>query len=276
MIKCGTFMTKKSPDYLTPLLTFAPATWALIRANEIRNLENVKFSPPVLDVGCGDGFVTKILLKNKQKFDWGIDLSVKEIERARRSGSYKHCKVANVYNLPFQDKAFQTVFSNSVIEHIPNLDLALSEISRVLKKRGRLIITVPSSYLTDYLIGTNFFKYLKLDFLARIYGNFFNSLFKHYHLYTHRQWERILNGYSLKLIDHKYYHTSGMVKVHEMLSYLAIPYQLSKLIFGRRTVFPRIRKALVVPWLRKLLWRFYLDDSKKNQGGSLLIIAQKV
>lgn len=269
-------MRKKSPDYLTPLLTFAPATWALIRANEIRNLENVRFSPPVLDVGCGDGLVSKILLKNKQKFDWGIDLSVKEIERAKRSGSYKHCRVANVYNLPFKDEAFQTVFSNSVIEHIPNLDLALAEISRVLKRGGRLIITIPSSYLTEYLIGTNFFKYFKLDFLATIYGKFFNFLFKHHNLYTHKEWEKILKKYSLKLTSHKYYHTPGMIKVHEMLSYLAIPYQLSKLIFGRRAVFPRIRKVLVVPWLRKLLWRFYLADSKKNQGGSLLIIAQKV
>lgn len=269
-------MLKKSPDYLTPLLAFAPASWALIRANEIRNLDNVRFPPPVLDVGCGDGLVTKILLKNKQKFDWGIDLSVKEIEKAKRSGSYKHCKVANVYDLPFKDESFQTVFSNSVVEHIPNLDLAFAEISRVLKKGGRVIITIPSSYLTDYLIGTNFFKYLKLNFLATIYGKFFNFLFKHHHLYTHRQWERILNGYSLKLIDHKYYHTPGMVKVHEMLSYLSIPNKLSKLILGRFIVFPQLRKALVVPWLRKLLWRFYLADSKKNQGGSLLIIAQKV
>lgn len=277
MIKCGTFMRKNFSDYLTPLLIRAPASWALIRANEIRNLETVKFIPPILDVGCGDGFVTRVLINGKkQKFDWGVDLSAKEISYAKKSGSYKKCQVANVYALPFEDGTFQTVFSNSVIEHIPDLELALFEMFRVLKKRGQLIITIPTPFLAKYLMGTNFFRSLKMDFLAEFYGKSFNSLFRHYNLHTHREWEKILKRNSLKLVDHKYYHTPGMVKVHEILAYLAIPNHLLKLLLGHWVVFPKIRKILIVPWLKKLLWRFYIADTCKDEGGSLLIIAQKV
>lgn len=265
------------PDYLTPLLTAAPATWALIRANEIRALDRVRFIEPVLDIGCGNGFVTKILLSGRgEKFEFGIDLSANEIKRARLSGSFKHCSVASVYNLPFNDNSFNTVFSNSVFEHLQDLDLALKEVSRVLKPNGRFIITVPSSYLTKYLLGFKFFNALGAGLLAKLYGSFFNRLFYHLNLFTHNEWRGILKKHSLRLISHYYYHTPKMIQTHEILAYLAIPYHLTKFIFGYWVVFPNIRKFLVVPWLKKILYPLYLADAKKDQGGSVLLIARKL
>lgn len=267
---------KSAPDYLTPLLEQTPATWALIRANEIRHLDKVKFGSPILDVGCGDGLVAKIIQsKRNQRFDWGIDLSAQEIEFAKKSGSYKKCKVANVYNLPFKDGSFSTVFSNSVIEHIPNLDLALSEMSRVLKKGGQFVITVPTPYLTSYLIGVIFFKKIGMKSLADLYGKFFNWMFKHHNLFNEKQWGKILSRHNLKLINHTYYHTSGTIKAHEILAYLAIPYGFSKKILNYWLVFPKFRKIFIVPWLKKIIYRYYIEDTKSNEGGSLLLVAQK-
>ncbi len=131
----------KKSDYLTPLLERAPATWALIRANEIRALDGVDFKHPILDVGCGDGFVAKVTMSNRKgKIDVGIDLSEEEIKFAKKSNIYKKCIVGSVYSMPFKDESFETVFSNSVVEHFPDLNQALSEMSRVLKKNGRFII----------------------------------------------------------------------------------------------------------------------------------------
>lgn len=263
------YMQKKSyADYLTPLLINAPAAWALIRANEIRALDRVDFKHPILDVGCGDGLVAKVLLsKRNEKFDWGIDLSEREVKKAQKLRIYKKCKVANVYNLPFKDRSFSTVFSNSVIEHIPNLDQALIEMSRVTKKGGRIIITVPSSYLAGYLIGTSI--------MGSWYGKFFNKLFKHYNIYNHKQWEKIFRKHSFKLISHYYYHTPKMIKAHEVLSYISLPIHLAKPFIGYWPVLPKLRKTFIVPWLKKLLLRFYLDDTKKDEGGSLLLVAEK-
>lgn len=265
------------PDYLTPLLTAAPATWALIRANEIRALDTIQFIEPVLDIGCGNGFVTKTLLSScGEKFEYGIDLSANEIKQARLSGSFQHCKVASVYKLPFKDNSFNTVFSNSVFEHLQHLDLALAEVYRVLKPNGQLIITVPSSYLTKYLLGFRFFNYLGLGFLAKLYGSFFNRLFNHLNLFTHNEWRDIFKKHSLGLVSSYYYHTPKMIQAHEILAYLAIPYHLTKFIFGYWVVFPSIRKFLVVPWLKKILYPLYLADAKKGQGGSVLLIARKL
>lgn len=268
---------KDIPDYLTPLLEKAPATWALIRANEIRALDKVEFKKLSLDVGCGDGFVAKILLSNRrQKFDWGIDLSEDEIKYAKKSGSFKKCRVANVYDLPFEKGSFTTVFSNSVVEHIPDLEQALSEMSRVLKKKGKFIITVPTPYLTSYLIGVNFFKNIGLVFLADQYGKFFNRMFVHYNLLNHKQWQKVLYRHNLKMIDHYYYHTPAMVRAHEILAYLAVPYGISKYFFKHWVVSPGFRKIFIVPWLKKMLYPLYLSDVKKDEGGSLLIIAEKI
>lgn len=268
---------KNIPDYLTPLLEKAPSTWALIRANEIRTLDKAIFKHPILDIGCGDGFVAKVVLSNRKgKFDVGIDMNEDEIYFARKSGSYKKVIVGTVYNLPFKDESFETVFSNSVVEHIPDLNRALSEMSRVLKKDGQFIITVPTPYLTKYLIGYNFFASYKLMSLAKLYGRLFNSQFKHYNLLTHKQWEKLLKKKSLKLVEHYYYHTESMVKIHEILAYLAIPYGISKKIFKYWVVFPAFRRKFIVPWLKKILYPYYLKDVERDQGGSVLIIAKKV
>lgn len=281
MVKCGTSMKKSYskkpiPDYLTPLLSKAPATWALIRANEIRALDRVIFKHPVLDIGCGDGFVSKIILSSRNdKFDVGLDLSESEIAYAKKSGSYKKCIIGNVYSLPFKDNAFLTIFSNSVIEHISDLDKALSEISRVLKPGGEFILTVPTPYLTRYLLGYKFFNLLDSKFLANLYGKFFNRLFYHLNLYTHKQWDERFKKYDLSVDEHHYYHTPAMIQVHEILAYMAIPYHLTKFIFGHWVVFPEFRKWLIVPWLKKILYRFYVDDVKKDEGGSVLLVARK-
>lgn len=264
----------KSKDYLTLLFKAAPAAWALIRANEITALKSVDFINPVLDVGCGDGLVAKVILAGKGKFDWGIDLSDEEILKAKKSVAYKNCKIASVYNLPFKERTFKTVFSNSVVEHLENLDSALSEMSRVLKKDGKLVLTVPTPYLTDYLAVKGFFDSLGLNLLGTLYGKFFNKMFKHKNLYTHTQWEKIFKKHRLSLSQHKYYHSKSLVRIHEFLTFLAIPQHLVKKLINSWPVIPFIRNVFLPDFKRVLVNESV--PSPQKEGGSLLLVATKV
>jgi SAM-dependent methyltransferase len=45
--------------------------------------------------------------------------------------------------IPFDDAAFEAVVTNQVVEHIEDLDLALAEISRVLRPGGRVLSLFP-------------------------------------------------------------------------------------------------------------------------------------
>lgn len=285
MIKYGVYMQKKFKhpksngitSYLTPLLEKAPAGWALIRANEIKALENANFNHPILDVGCGDGLVAKVLLeKRDDKFDYGIDISENEIRKARKSKAFKKCLVGSVYNLPFSDNYFQTVFSNSTIEHLKNLDAALSEISRVLKPNGQFIMTVPSPFLSKYLLGSRFFVFLKLSFLADLYSRFFHSLVKHLNIYNHKEWDKILIKHKLHILDYFYYHSPMVIGAHEVFSYLAIPQHIVRIVVGSWPMFPTLRGIIFVPWFKKLFLKFYNNDLSKKEGGSLLLIAKKL
>lgn len=252
---------------LRKLLEHSPAAWALVRAAEVDVLSGVPFKHPILDVGCGDGFFTKVLLEEKGEkyFDWGLDLSRSEVERARKSKTYKDVIVAGVAKMPFDDARFATVFSNGTLEHIKEIDKALAEISRVLKPGGRLVFTVPSKYLTSYLFFSNFFPF---------YGYLFNKIFAHYNLFDHNQWERLLRKEGLKIIGYEYYNPKGQIYLHDILTWLALPSLVNKKLFGRWILFPAFRQFTANIEF-KLLKRLYTNQTSKKEGGSMLIVAQK-
>ncbi len=69
---------------------------------------------------------------------------------------------ANAIDLPYPDNHFDVSFSFSSIEHIPgkkNRDKAFSEIARVTKRRGYVVLTLPNKlYIYGYLKSTNLQK----------------------------------------------------------------------------------------------------------------------
>ncbi|MBI2549619.1 class I SAM-dependent methyltransferase [Candidatus Woesearchaeota archaeon] len=103
----------------------------------------------VLDSGCGNGIRTAQLTKD---FDvTGIDISENNLKQARMLG-LKAIRHDFTKKLPFRDAEFDTAVSCQVIEHVYDTDFYLSEIHRVLKKGGTLLITTPNAVsLTDRL-----------------------------------------------------------------------------------------------------------------------------
>ncbi len=132
-------------DYLTELLNrywFAPPV-ALWRAVELRTVAQEPFEPPLLDLGCGDGMVGEVLF-GAGAVCAGVDPWLAQLRRAARSGVYRTLALGDGARLPYADGAFATVFSNSVLEHIPLLEPVLGEVARVLRPLGRFVFTVPS------------------------------------------------------------------------------------------------------------------------------------
>lgn len=89
--------------------------------------------------------------------------------------------------IPYPDRTFDYVFIKSVIEHISNTDLFLSEIHRVLKPGGKVIILTP-----DYQKQKSFFY----DDYTHIKPFTLNSL----------KMATQLNGFSLMIAKHFYYY----------------------------------------------------------------------
>lgn len=76
--------------------------------------------------------------------------------------------VGDITNIDVADDSFDAVMCIEVLEHVPNPIMAIKELTRVLKKGGKLIITAPFSSLTHfspYHFATGFNKYFYLHHL---------------------------------------------------------------------------------------------------------------
>lgn len=102
--------------------------------------ENVK----LLDCGCWDGTNTK-------KFGdatgtnllFGIEINKRKAEEASKKGIKVKISDLN-QKFPYKNDFFNVVIANHVLEHLINVELFVSEIYRVLKKNGYVIIGTPN------------------------------------------------------------------------------------------------------------------------------------
>lgn len=112
-----------------------------------------------LDVGCGDGILTDILLRyTGERRLVGIDLDPEETKAARRYPFYDRVHTCTAHAIPEADATFDFVISNSVLEHIPDLEGVIAEVGRVLKPGGQFLFTVPCPAFRDNLGGSLFGK----------------------------------------------------------------------------------------------------------------------
>lgn len=108
-------------------------------------------SKKVLDLACGDGFVTQYLTKELKLEVVGVDLS----ENAAKAGSLHGIKIVTAdieKGIPFDAQKFDTVFWGDNIEHLFNPEKVVKEIKRVLKDKGRLILSCPNIGYLRYRI----------------------------------------------------------------------------------------------------------------------------
>jgi ubiquinone/menaquinone biosynthesis C-methylase UbiE len=95
----------------------------------------------VLDAGCGSGR-TLLELASYGEVS-GVDLSEDAVALAQRRGPFD-VRVGRLEQLPFDDAAFELVTCLDVLEHTANDVLALTELQRVTKDGGWLLVTVPA------------------------------------------------------------------------------------------------------------------------------------
>lgn len=112
----------------------------------------------ILDLGCGNGISARLL--NQAGFDVvGTDISPLFLEDARAWENPKlRYRICDVMELPFESESFDVICSNELIEHLPDVQTALTEMVRVVGNGGRIVLSGPN--LCSPLIP--FFDWLNL------------------------------------------------------------------------------------------------------------------
>lgn len=131
--------------------------WKEIESNTISALTaNVKAGDRVLDIGVGTGRLLGYVPQAKR---YGIDVSINYLQRLADSG-VEVC-MGSVENLPYADNFFDVVVCTDVLEHVFDLNAAVSEIARTLKPGGVFILRVPyKEDLAQYLSKNSPYKYV--------------------------------------------------------------------------------------------------------------------
>ena len=105
----------------------------------------------ILDVGCGEGTAEVRIgrLHVSQMRMVGIDLMIERLMVARRQTAGHNLRVAyataDAGRLPFRDGAFDSTFCVAVLQHIADVEAAISEFARVTATGGRIVAVEPDN-----------------------------------------------------------------------------------------------------------------------------------
>ena len=98
----------------------------------------------VLDVATQEGHFIHMLMENLQSYTEivGIDVNEQVIETARDQIKQENIQflVMNAEKMGFEDESFDTVSISASFHHLSNIPQVLTEVERVLKSEGKIII----------------------------------------------------------------------------------------------------------------------------------------
>lgn len=96
----------------------------------------------VLDAGCGEGYMTRILADRRARQVTGADKSPALISAARTAShgvAAVHFTEADVASLPFDGASFDLALANHLFNDLPDITGPVGELTRVLRPGGRLV-----------------------------------------------------------------------------------------------------------------------------------------
>jgi ubiquinone/menaquinone biosynthesis C-methylase UbiE len=93
-----------------------------------------------LDAACGTGRLSRLLADRGHDVT-GVDLSAAMLERARANVPEATFRTGSLQQLPFADGSFDVVCCGLALTHVPLLEPAIAELSRVLVEGGRLLLS---------------------------------------------------------------------------------------------------------------------------------------
>ncbi|MGA1975074.1 MAG: methyltransferase domain-containing protein [Conexivisphaerales archaeon] len=110
-----------------------------------------------IDIGCGSGAMLIDLWKKGFEVV-GVDISTSMVRRIHASSHSSSEEpllgVTDLEHMPFIDKSFDVVVCNGVVEYLARDDLALREISRILKTRGVAFVSITNALAPMWFLET--------------------------------------------------------------------------------------------------------------------------
>lgn len=276
---------KKSRDFLSDYLrAYADSPGlALYRALEAREFAGEEFRMPVLDLGCGDGSFASVMFAGESRVRVsGLDSNLECLKQARSRSCYENVILGDIQSMGIKDRSFQTVFSNCVLEHVPDVNAALGEVGRIIKPGGAFFFTVPSEKYGDYLLFCRLLRRAGLAGRARRYFQKVTARLNHFHYYSPPSWEARLRHAGFEITRVCYYSSPSSHRVYDLLFNspgigkvrpVAVHYRIIHL--ADRLGLRFVRAGAVALFARFLKMYYDVDEPASRRGGGGLFIAAR-
>ncbi len=177
-------------------LKHAPLPLALREINRLIAIEAVaRKGGTTLDVGCGDGFWWTLRDHDRNEV-YGIDISESEVAQAKTRINAALTDVSR--ERPFPGVEFDEIIGNCSLEHVPDIDGALSNLRRAAAEHGRLLMFVPTPRWA-YQGRLQAWMLKHSPRLSMSLSGALNGFFQHWHLYDAKVWERLLAQHGWKV-----------------------------------------------------------------------------
>jgi SAM-dependent methyltransferase len=262
-------MTMKFAQEVLPrYLAEAPIPLAFERLLEARIYQRHTFERPILDIGCGEGLFAKMVFD--EKIDTGIDPNPKELERAREYDAYTELIECKGDAIPKPDGHYRTVFSNSVLEHIPDVEPVFREVHRLLAPGGKFYVTVPSHRFDQYSVVNQALVTVGLGGVAQKFRKFFNNFWRHYHYYTPDGWRDMATRTGFKVNEIHTYGTKSQCLLNDFLAPFSLISFVLKKATNRWVIAPPLRRILMTPV--SALGNSMLKDGDRADDGGLVFM----
>src|SRR4030042_6405078 len=237
----------------------------------------------ILEIGCGDGFYLHLLsnlgINNLEIV--GCDIDSNALASARKNLKGKNIRLIKndlMKGLPFKNNFFDKIIMSEVLEHLPDDLKGLREAKRVLKRGGKLVVSVPNHnypFLWDpvnWIIENFFGTHIKKGFWAGIWN-------QHLRLYKPKEIKIIIEkaGFEIKNIESL---TFWCLPFNHNLIYLAARQlygnKLSKNLTQSISKYQisEVKKSLVISfafWIINLIDKLNDIYTPKRNGVGILI-----
>jgi SAM-dependent methyltransferase len=234
----------------------------MLRAVESVYYQAFDLPVPTLDLGCGDGQFT--FLTFERQMDVGLDPWSGHLHEAARRHCYRLLVQADGVKSPFTEGFFASAFSNSVLEHIPQIDAVLLETSRVLKRGAPFYFCVPNQrYLSELSIS---------HVLGKRYTDWFRSVSRVSHVDNVDIWQERLGRAGFSLEKWWHYFSPSAMRILEWGHFFGLPALIVKKLTGRWIIVP----AKWNLWLIERNIRKYVSPEPDEDGVFTFYVSRKM
>jgi SAM-dependent methyltransferase len=224
-------VTDTRKDYLWLHLRELPYFRSLMRAVEASYYPGLTLPEPVLDIGCGDGHFVTVAFERKVAM--GLDPSMSSLKEAAWRGGYKWLCQADGAKMPYKDGSFASAISNSVLEHILQIDPVLEEIKRVLRPGAPFVFCGPNHRFLEALSIGRSLDQFHLQRVGDFYRKFFDRISRHYHSDAPTIWGERLVKAGFYLEKWWYYYPPDALQVTEWGHVFGLPSLFWRTITGK-------------------------------------------